>query len=188
MVHRVRLFALHKPRGVLVSRVAEGGTATVWDLLAQEAAGFVCVGRLDKDSEGLLLFCDDTRVAQRLMDPGGIAKTYLVTTRGFPREEDLAAMRLGGAQVDGRPLLPVEVRRIGKAPRGGTRLEVVLHEGRNRQIRRLFQAAGCKVRRLVRTAIGPITLGGLAPGETRELAAAEVDALLAESERQVVLR
>ncbi len=171
------MFALHKPRKVVVSRVREGGAATVFELLPPPFRAWFAVGRLDKDSEGLLLFCDDSRLAQRLMNPGGVAKTYTVTVGGFPGDAELAPIREGGIVVAGRAALPAEVRRIGKAPRGGTRFEVVLREGRNREIRRLFLAAGFKVRRLVRTAVGPVALGDLPAGEGRELAAAEVDAL-----------
>ncbi len=174
----IRVFLLHKPRGVLVSTVAEGGAATVFSLLPEEQRDWFCVGRLDKESEGALLFASDSRSAQRLMDPGGVAKIYLVTVRGLPGDADLEPMRRGGLVVDGRPLAPVEVKRLGKAPRGGTRLEVTLHEGRNREIRRLFAAAGFKVRQLLRVAIGPIALGGLASGEGRELERSEVEALM----------
>ncbi len=163
----------------MVSRVREGGARTVFELLPEADRDWFAVGRLDKDSEGLLLFCDDPRLAQRLMDPGAVAKRYLVTVAGFPREEELEPMRRGGLVIDGQPARPAEVRRLGKAPRGGTRLEVVLHEGRNREIRRLFLAAGFKVRRLVRTAVGPLELGDLPEGEGRELDAAEVAALAA---------
>jgi 23S rRNA pseudouridine2605 synthase len=172
-----RVAALHKPKGVLVSRVAEAGAPTVASLLAEPYRGWWCVGRLDKDSEGLLLLCDDPRWAQRLMDPGRLAKTYQVTVRGLPTEEDLAPMRRGGLLFDGHPLLPVEVRRLGCAPRGGTRVEVVLHEGRHRQIRRLFLQAGHRVRRLVRVAVGTVRLGELPPGGLRELSPEEVEML-----------
>ncbi len=172
-----RIFALHKPRGFVVSRVREGGARTVFELLPEPCREWFAVGRLDKDSEGLLLFCDDPRLAQRLMDPGGVAKGYLVTVGGFPREEELEKVRRGGVVIDGRPTRPVEVTRIGKAPRGGTRVAVVLHEGRNREIRRLFATAGFKVRRLVRRQVGPIELGDIPEGEGRELAPGEVAAL-----------
>ncbi len=174
-----RVFALHKPRGFVVSRVREGGARTAFELLAEPYREWFAVGRLDKDSEGLLLLCDDPRLAQRLMDPGWVAKTYLVTVAGHPGEEDLEAVRRGGLHVDGHPLRPVEAARVGKAPRGGTRVSVVLHEGRNREIRRLFAAAGFKVRRLVRVAVGPVELGELPEGEGRELSRAEVAALSA---------
>jgi 23S rRNA pseudouridine2605 synthase len=178
-----RVFLLHKPRGVIVSTRPEGGAPTVYSLLPEAQRSWFCVGRLDKDSEGALLFCSDSRWAQRLMDPGGVAKSYAVTVRGLPDEADLEPMRRGGLVVDGRPLAPVVVRRLGKAPRGGTRLEVILHEGRNRQIRRLFAAAGFKVRRLVRVAIGTVALGELPAGAGRELTADEVAGLAAGAAR-----
>ena len=173
-----RVFALHKPRGVVCSRVAEGGATPVADLVPAAFREWVAVGRLDKDSEGLLLFSDDAVFAQRLMDPGGVAKTYEVVVEGFPVEESLAPMRAGGTEMDGRPLRPVEVWRLGKAPRGGTRYRVVLHEGVNREIRRLFRAAGHKVRRLKRVAVGPIELGNMGPGEGREISPRERQELL----------
>lgn len=173
-----RIFALHKPRKLLVSRVREGGAKTVFDVLPEGYREWFAVGRLDKDSEGLLLFCNDPRLAQRLMDPCGVAKTYLVTVQGFPRENELEKVRRGGVMIEGRATLPVEVTRLGKAPRGGTRLRVILHEGRNREIRRLFAAAGFKVRRLVRLAVGPVELADLPNGDGRELTPEEVAALL----------
>jgi 23S rRNA pseudouridine2605 synthase len=172
-----RIFALHKPRKVVVSRVREGGAMTVFELLPEPYREWFAVGRLDKDSEGVLLFSDDPRLAQRIMDPGGVPKSYLVTVHGFPSETDLAKVRRGGAMIEGRATLPVEVSRLGKAPRGGTRLEVILREGRNREIRRLFAAAGFKVRRLVRVAVGPVHLADLRAGEGRELAPDEVTTL-----------
>jgi pseudouridine synthase len=197
-----RIVALHKPRGVLSSTRPEGGARTVYELLPPADRGLFAVGRLDKDSEGLLLFCDDSRLAQRLMDPGGIPKVYMVTVEGFPREEDLEAMRRGGLVIEGRTARGVEVERLGKAPRGGTRLRVVLREGLNREIRRLFSAAACsrhaaslhhaassrhggfRVRRLVRVAVGPVELGDLPSGATRELSEKEVASLLAELRRR----
>jgi 23S rRNA pseudouridine2605 synthase len=172
-----RIFAMHKPRKVVVSRVREGGARTVFELLPEGYRDWYAVGRLDKDSEGLLLLCDDPRLAQRLMDPGGVAKSYLVTVRGFPRAKDLEKVRRGGVVIDGRATSPVQVTHLGKAPRGGTRLQVVLHEGRNREIRRLFAAAGFDVRRLIRVAVGPLELADLPEGEGRELAPEEVAAL-----------
>jgi 23S rRNA pseudouridine2605 synthase len=172
-----RIFLLHKPRRFVVSRVREGGARTVFELLPEVYREWFAVGRLDKDSEGLLLFCDDPRLAQRLMDPGGVAKSYLVTVQGFPRATDLAKVRRGGVLIDGQPTLPVEVTALGKAPRGGTRLKVILREGRNREIRRLFAVAGFKVRCLVRVALGPVELADLPEGEGRELTPEEVAAL-----------
>lgn len=151
----------------------------VFALLPEEFRRWYAVGRLDKDSEGLLLFCDDAKEAQILMDPGRVAKTYEIVVEGFPREEEIAFMRKGGHVLEGRVLRPVEVDRVGKAPRGGTRFRVVLQEGVNREIRRLFAAAGHKVRRLVRVAVGPVVLGDLQKGKGRELSGPEVEQLAA---------
>lgn len=178
----MRVFAFHKPRGIVTSTVAEGGAVPVFALLPAEYRSWYAVGRLDKDSEGLLLFCDDAKEAQKLMDPGSLPKTYEVVVEGFPREEEIEFMRKGGHVLDGRVLLPVEVERIGKAPRGGTRFRVILHEGVNREIRRLFSASGHKVRRLVRVAVGPVAIGDLPKGEGRELTKEEVRRLFASFE------
>ena len=174
-----RVFALHKPRGVVCSAVPEGGATPVYDLLPGERRTWFAVGRLDKESEGLLLFSDDAAFAQQLMDPGGVSKTYEVVVEGFPDAAALAPMRAGGAELEGRVLRPVEVTRLGKAPRGGTRFRVVLHEGVNREIRRLFRAAGHKVRRLKRVAVGPVELGEMKEGEGREISANERELLQA---------
>lgn len=161
-----------------MSTVREGGARTVFEALPEEVRGWFAVGRLDKYSEGLLLLCDDAPVAQRLMDPGTLAKAYVVTVEGLPAEAALDRLRAGGLLLGDRLTRPLEARRLGKAPRGGTRLEVVLHEGINRQIRRSFQRLGHRVRRLVRVAVGPVQLGALAAGEGRELDRSEVQALL----------
>ena len=161
----------------MCSTVAEGGATPVTDLLPPEVRGWFAVGRLDKESEGLLLFSDDAVFAQRLMDPGGVAKVYEVVVEGFPDDAALAPMRAGGKVLDGRLLRPVEVTRIGKAPRGGTRFRVVLHEGVNREIRRLYRAAGHKVRRLRRIAVGPLELGEIKAGEGREISSSERERL-----------
>lgn len=171
-------WALHKPRGVVTSTVREGGASHVFELLPEEARGAFAVGRLDKNSEGLLLFSSDAKLAQALMDPGALAKEYLVTVEGFPGAETLEALRRGGMEIDRRRTRPCEVERLGKAPRGGTRLRIVLHEGLNRQIRRMLAAHGHEVRRLVRTRVGPVALGELPAGATRALTDDETAALL----------
>ena len=101
-----RIYALHEPRNVVVSRVREGGARTVFEFLPDAHRDWYAVGRLDKDSEGLLLLCDDSRLAQRLMDPGAVAKRYLVTVADFPREEELEPMRRGGLLIEGQPARP----------------------------------------------------------------------------------
>jgi 23S rRNA pseudouridine2605 synthase len=173
----VRVFAYHKPRGVIISRTPEGGSTTVFELLPETYRAWYAVGRLDKDSEGLMLFCDSSGFAQRLMDPGAVSKTYIVTVTGYPAEEELAFIRHGGLVIAGRASRPADVVRIGKAPRGATRYRIILHEGMNRQIRRLFHAAGYKVRNLRRVAIGPLGLGDMPPGLGREINAQELLAL-----------
>ncbi|HNX50342.1 MAG TPA: pseudouridine synthase [Thermoanaerobaculaceae bacterium] len=173
------VLAFHKPRGILVSRVREGHAPTLFEILPERYRGWFAVGRLDLDSEGLVLLCDDSRAAQRLMDPGGVAKTYLVTVEGFPSEEALARLRDGALELGSRVTRPIGITRLGKAPRGGTRLEIVLHEGINRQIRRSFHLIGHRVRRLIRMAVGTIRLGDLAPGDGRELEPGEVASLMA---------
>ncbi|MCS7182839.1 MAG: pseudouridine synthase [Thermoanaerobaculum sp.] len=175
----VRVLAFHKPRGVVVSRRSQGGEPTLFALLPEPFRHWYAVGRLDKDSQGLILLCNQAPVAQHLMDPGVLAKRYLVTVRGLPAGEMLERLRQGGIPLGPRQTRPMEVRRLGKAPRGGTRLEVVLHEGMNRQIRRLFFAFGHRVRRLVRVAVGTVNLGDLPPGGWRELSPGEVEELLA---------
>ena len=183
-----RVYALHKPRGTLSSSVSEAGAPTVYALLPEPYRAFFAVGRLDKDSEGLLLFASDSRFAQRLMDPEGVSKIYVVTVEGFPGEEDLASIRAGGLSIDGREARPAEVVRLGKAPRSGTRFQVTLHEGRNREIRRLFRAAGFKVRRLVRVAVGSVELSDLPAGGGRELSPSEVQRLQADSRERSVFQ
>lgn len=173
-----RVVAVHKPREVVVSRVRERGSPTLFERLPQPYQSWYAVGRLDKDSEGLLLLVNDPWLAQHWMNPGVLAKRYWVTVEGFPDEAHLDVLRRGGIDFWGRRSLPAQVRRMGKAPRGGTRLEVVLHEGINRQIRRSFQRIGHRVRRLRRIAVGPIELDGLGPGEFRELSREEVGALV----------
>lgn len=170
--------ALNKPRGVLVSRAAERGARTVYDLLPPDLAGghLSAVGRLDKASEGLLLLTNDTRWAARLLDPAShVAKTYHVQVDAHP-DDALLARLVAGVVDDGEHLA---VRRASVL-RLGTRsawLELVLDEGRNRHIRRLLAALGVETLRLVRVAVGPLPLGDLPKGAVRALTAAERDAL-----------
>ncbi len=165
--------ALHKPRGVVTTRRDERGRPTVYDLLPPGLPYVFPAGRLDADSEGLLVLTNDSALAERLTDPAHhVPKTYRVTVAGRPDEAALATLRRGVELSDG-PTRPARVRLL----RGGDRasvLEVVLTEGRNRQVRRMSAAVGHKVRRLVRVAIGGLELGDLAPGASRVLTAAEV--------------
>ncbi|MFL5245162.1 MAG: pseudouridine synthase [Gemmataceae bacterium] len=167
---------LHKPLGIVVTRKDERGRQTVYDLLPAALPWIFPAGRLDADSEGLLILTNDAQLALRLTDPDHhVPKTYHVTVRGCPSEETLQKLRDGVTLSDG-PTRRAGVR-VLKPAAAYTDLEIVLTEGRNRQIRRMAAAVGHKVRRLVRVAIGTIMLGDLPAGAWRELEADEVKRL-----------
>jgi 23S rRNA pseudouridine2605 synthase len=160
--------ALNKPRGLVTTRDDPEGRATVYDCLDDDLPFVGPVGRLDKASEGLLLLTNDTRFADALLDPAShVDKTYHVQVRGGDWETLREAARAGVKEI--------EILRVGS--RSTAWFTVVLDEGRNRQIRRVFEALGVEVVRLVRVAIGPLALGSLAKGEWRHLTASEVTAL-----------
>ena len=171
-----RHLAMHKPRGLVVTRNDELGRPTAHSLLPAVEPRVEAVGRLDADSEGLLLFTSDTVLASRLLEPGrGVAKIYSLVVRGLPSDKALAGVRNGVDLPTGRTL-PCQVSLL----RGGattSSLELVLHEGKNRQARRMLAAVGHKVLRLKRLAVGPIVLGDLPPGTCRDLTEGEVMAL-----------
>jgi pseudouridine synthase len=160
--------ALHKPRGVVTTYRDERGRRTVFDLLPPGLPYVFPVGRLDADSEGLLILTNDPALSVRLTDPAcHVPKTYRVTVAGRPSDLALEALRRGVELSDG-VTRPAQVRML----RSGTRasaLEIVLTEGRNRQVRRMCSAVGHKVRRLVRVAIGDFELGSLTVGDCRKL-------------------
>ncbi|WP_131746456.1 pseudouridine synthase [Frankia sp. Cppng1_Ct_nod] len=168
--------ALNKPAGVLSAMSDDRGRPTVADLVADFGPGLFHVGRLDADSEGLLLVTNDGDLAHRLSHPSfGVAKTYLVEVSG-PLGRDVPRwLRAGVTLTDG----PVEVDAVRIVSSSGPRvmLEITLHEGRKHVVRRLMDAVGHPVRRLVRTRIGPVYLGSLRAGTTRHLSRAEVGAL-----------
>jgi len=169
--------AMHKPRGLVTTRRDERGRPTVFDLLPAGLPWLFPVGRLDADSEGLLLFTNDSQLAVRLTEPAHrVPKTYLVTVRGVPSAAALEQIRQGVELADGLTR-PVKAR-VVEEQAGSVRVEMVLTEGRNRQIRRMWAALGHKVRRLVRTAVGAYALGNLGPGECRMLTNAELKRLL----------
>ena len=169
--------ALHKPRGPVSTRRDERGRATVYDLLPAGLPHVFPAGRLDAASEGLLIFTTDSALAVRLTDPEHhVPRTYRVTVSGAPADEALAQLRQGVDLADGRTR-PARVRLLRAGPKASV-LEVVLTQGRNRQVRRMLAAVGHRVRRLVRVAIGELELGELKPGECRVLGAAEIEAAL----------
>lgn len=171
--HKVYLM-LNKPRGLVTTRNDPEGRGTVYDCLEGLDLPFVSpVGRLDKASEGMLLMTNDTRWANGLLDPAShVAKTYHVQIASVPDEAMLARFR-NGAEVDGEPLTASSIELLRSGGRTAW-LEIMLDEGRNRQIRRLLGAFDIEVLRLVRVAIGGLQLGELAKGKARHLTAEEL--------------
>jgi 23S rRNA pseudouridine2605 synthase len=172
-----RYLLLNKPRGVVTTASDEKGRDTVYSLVGEELPWLAPVGRLDKASEGLLLLTNDSQWAARISDPEThLEKTYHVQVGAIVEETFLAEMRKGIRAANG------EVLRVKRAAllRSGQRnswLEIVLDEGKNRQIRRMLDASGMEVLRLVRVAIGPVLLGKLAKGECRALSSDEKQAV-----------
>jgi len=172
-----RTLALHKPRGYVTTRSDPDGRPTVYELVADAQGWLVPVGRLDLDTSGLLLFTNDTQLAELLTNPDShVAKRYEVEAR--PRLDAAALERLRrGVELHDGPTRPAEVEHLGeRGPR--TRFTLAITEGRNRQVRRMVREVGSKVEKLVRRAIGPLELGTLASGRWRWLTAAEVEALV----------
>lgn len=170
--------ALHKPRGLVTTAADEKGRDTVFRCLDGADLPFVSpVGRLDRASEGLLLFTNDTRWAARVLDPAThLDKTYHVQVDQVPDAALLARMEAGVEMEGGEKLAAKHARLLRHGERNAW-LEIILDEGRNRQIRRLLEALGVGVLRLVRVSIGPLALGALGKGEWRELSAEEKAAL-----------
>ncbi|NUS20099.1 MAG: rRNA pseudouridine synthase [Mesorhizobium sp.] len=168
---------LNKPRGLVTTRDDPEGRGTVYDCLKGLDLPFVSpVGRLDKASEGLLLMTNDTRWANGLLDPAShVAKTYHVQIAASPDEVLLERFRKG-ADVDGESLTASSIALLRSGGRTAW-LEIVLDEGRNRQIRRLLGAFDIEVLRLVRVAIGGLQLGELAKGQARHLTDEELATL-----------
>jgi len=169
---------MNKPSGVVVSAQDERGRSTVYDLLPERLRGKVrAVGRLDRGSEGLLLFTNDGILAHALQHPSrGVERLYLAWVTPPPGKDALAALRRGVALGKGERSGPATVRL--QAARGGTaRVRVGLREGRNREVRRMFRSVGCRVSALRRVAFGTLLLGPLRAGHLRRLTATEVAAL-----------
>lgn len=169
-----RYLMLNKPRGLVTTARDEHGRDTVYRCFDGHDLGWIApVGRLDKASEGLLLFSNDPAWAAHVTDPAtGPAKTYHVQVDTVP-DETLLARIAQGTQVEGERLAARQVALLRHGEKSAW-LQIVLEEGRNRHIRRLLQAFGIGVRRLVRVAIGELVLGDLAKGQWRALAPEEV--------------
>ena len=168
-------YLLNKPEGVVTTASDPQGRTTVLDLVPAEPRVFP-VGRLDTDTTGLLVLTNDGELTQLLTHPShGVLKTYLAEVVGVPGPKALASLR-DGVELDDGMTAPATARVVQS--RGATAaVEIAIHEGRNRQVRRMFDAIGHPVIRLVRTRIGPVADRGLAPGEWRALQPSEVRAL-----------
>ena len=166
------VFALNKPAGVVSTARDPQGRPTVVSLVPHPSRLYP-VGRLDADTTGLILLTNDGALAHRLTHPSfEVTKTYRATVAKPPvADAALRALR-GGIELDDGPTAPARVRRLTPDT-----LELTIHEGRKRQVRRMCEAVGHPVRQLERVALGPLTLGRLRPGSYRRLATEEVDAL-----------
>jgi 23S rRNA pseudouridine2605 synthase len=165
-------YLVNKPVGVVTTASDEQNRETVLDLIEVETRVYP-VGRLDIESEGAVLLTNDGELALRLTHPRyGVAKTYLVEVGGGVKERTVRTLARGVELSDGMTA-PAPARLVERSPRA-TLIEISLTEGRNRQIRRMFEAVGHPVQRLVRTAIGPLMLGRLKPGTYRKLRPEEV--------------
>jgi 23S rRNA pseudouridine2605 synthase len=167
---------VNKPRGYLSTNYDPSGRPRVIDLVAHVRQRVYTVGRLDEDSEGLILLTNDGELANRLMHPRyGVEKTYIVQVAGSPTRDDLQQLLKGVWLSDGH----VHARRVKRLRKQGdsTWLEIVLSEGKNREIRRMLARLNHKIMRLKRIAIGSIRLGRLRSGKSRRLAPEEVERL-----------
>lgn len=174
---------LHKPRGYVTTVSDELGRKTVMDLVSDVKARIYPVGRLDKDSEGLLLLTNDGLFANAVSHPGhNFAKVYRVTVRPSVDDEILFKLR-NGVEIDGRKTAPCDVNVITEEP-GRVVLEFILREGRNRQIRKMCETVNLQVARLKRISVGSLKLGMLPQGKWRELTDNEVKKLLRSAEKQ----
>lgn len=176
----LRILACHKPRGVVSAMSDPHGRRCLADLLPAESGRLFHVGRLDADSTGLILLTNDGELGQRLSHPRyGVPKTYVTRVAGRVTGAQVRSLVTGVSLDDG----PARAVRARIRDRSGDTcvLEIVMHEGRNRIVRRMCEAIGHPVIELARTAIGPVHLGGLPVGRVRELTAPERSALLADS-------
>jgi pseudouridine synthase len=174
---RKRYLLFYKPKGVITSHGDPAGRPTIYQYLGEENKWVASVGRLDKDTSGLLLLTNDTKFADFVTAPESkVPKTYIAKTNALLSDEVIAQLSAGVEMKRGDLASPLSVRR--REDRGKyTWLEIVLTEGKNREVRRMIEAVGFTVLKLVRTHIGPLTLEGLEVGKWRELTSAEVAGL-----------
>lgn len=173
-------FILYKPRGVISSVKDDKGRKVVTDFFKNIKERIYPVGRLDYDTSGLLIMTNDGEFANLLMHPSGeIEKVYVAKTKGIPTRENLKKLEKGIQLSDGKTA-PAKVKMLSFDNRKQTAIvEIAIHEGRNRQVRRMFEAIETEVLKLKRERISFLTLSGLNPGEARELTPHEVKQLRA---------
>ena len=170
---------LNKPAGYVTTRHDERGRPTVMDLVADLSETIYPVGRLDLETEGLLLFTNDGDFAYQLLHPSHeIEKTYLVWVKGAPRDDVVQRLRQG-VTIPSGTTAPAKVKRLKVSKDGAsTKFEVVIHEGKKRQVRLMFKAVGYSVIRLKRVRIGSLQLGNLPSGQYRFLTPEEISELM----------
>jgi pseudouridine synthase len=172
----VRYYALHKPAGVVTTMRDPQGRSDIRGFLPEDGPRVFPVGRLDRDSEGLLLLTNDGDLANALTHPSyGVEKEYLAEVQGTPTSRHVAQLKRG-LELDDGHARALDARVAARAGDRGA-IRVVMTEGRKREVRRLLAAVGLPVTRLVRVRIGPVRLGRLSPGEVRELTHEELLAL-----------
>lgn len=171
---------VNKPRGYVTTTDDDLGRKDVTELVSDIKARIYPVGRLDRDSEGALIMTNDGDFANILMHPSHqISKTYRVTVRSSVTKEHQEAMQ-NGIEIDGKMTAPAEVFIVEKSEKRSV-MEIVLYEGRNRQIRRMCEALGLEVARLKRVAVGCVKLENLPVGKYRELTQSEINSLLSQA-------
>ena len=174
---KFRYIMLNKPRGFITTMNDDRGRKCVAQLVSNVGARVYPIGRLDKDSEGMLVFTNDGEFANKVMHPrNGVYKIYRVTVRPTIDEEQLIKLETG-VEIDGKKTAPAIVHVIHKE-QGRVVLEMILHEGKNREIRKMCEAVGLEVARLKRTQIGGVKMGMLKQGDWRDLTENEVKKLL----------
>ena len=175
-VKKYDYYAMNKPKGYVCTVKDDKGRKTVMDLLPPGIQRVVPVGRLDYDTEGLLLFTNDGELTNKLTHPkNGVYKTYLVKVESYIPDEALKTLSRG-VELDGKYTNPCKVKLIERN-KLGTKLHVSINEGRNRQVRRMFEAIGFDIDFLKRISIGELTVSGLDCGDVRKLNKREIEYL-----------
>jgi 23S rRNA pseudouridine2605 synthase len=177
-VQPITWIALNKPKGYVTTRTDPYGRKTVYDLLPEKFHGLFHVGRLDRDSEGLLLLTNDGTLANRMMHPSfGVTKEYWADVEGKPTAEQMHRIVEEGVEEGGEMLRAESIRRLHQTGENEHRLSIVLQEGKYREVRRMLEALGHPVHRLIRRRFGPVSLGELKPGKWRMVMEAELASL-----------